>query len=122
MEMRKIIFICFFVFLSGCSGVQDCLTADTIRHIRDIHYAGSDYSLVIKTTGFNDKMRFLALYPANVTFDVCGNGNTDPYLEEYIDETAGNVSGLLIEQNKMTILYSADSNTQTLENMPIEVR
>ena len=124
MKIKQMIFLVFIVTnLVACSPETECFIADSIKLVRTIKIEGSNYFIYLRISGFHDKVAFYELYADKPTFDECGKSNTLAISEEPIDSSAGVVSKLVVDEQRLSIVYSKDSSQEVdLKDVPIEVK
>ena len=103
------LFLILIGLQTACS--KDCLVADTNEEIQDAKLNKNHLYLYIKTTGFNEKERFIQLFSAKPEFDACGTPSVEPVTERHIDASAGNVEKLIIQNAQIKVVYSKTKRT-----------
>jgi len=109
----------YISLLSACS--RDCFVADTYDEIRDSRLSSKHLYLYIRTTGFNEKESLFQLYSIQPVFDECGIPSVEPVAEEHVDTSAGNVDKLIIDKNRIILVYSKNTKT-SLNKVSLELR
>lgn len=83
-----------------------CGTADSVAIIDQATVAGRPLWLVLRVTGFHDKVEFVEVYAAAPVFDSCGHSPLAPVSVEPYDPSQGGVRSLSIQDGKATLVYT----------------
>ncbi|MDY6994566.1 MAG: hypothetical protein SVR94_18435, partial [Pseudomonadota bacterium] len=119
----KIIFLFISNLLLGCSIDNECFIADSITQIKTINIEGKKHFLYLRVAGMHEKEHFYELYEHIPEFDDCGQTTLMPLSEIHIDPTAGNINKLVVDNNKLSIIYSKnDTQIINFSNIYIEVK
>ena len=100
-----------FLTLYTCfHNTGNCVDMGKVKFIDTATVDGREYTLLMRQTGFQDKVQFLLLYPNDIVFDSCGNPVGDEIADETIDY--GPEKGPIIQwpekieiKNKQIIIY-----------------
>ena len=123
MKLKSLFFLLVLqLSLIACSDETDCGIADAISKVQSVTIKNKSYFLILRTSGFQDKVSFYELYENSPIFDVCGRANFNPVASVEI-EASENPSKLIIENQGLKIIYSKNKATNTdLSNIFVEVQ
>ncbi len=114
-----IVFISIFsilTFYSCTYNPDDCHDIGAEKFIDSATVGGKEYTLLMRQTGFQDKIYSLLLYPHNIVFDSCGNPVGDEIDYEHIDYGPENSPSIQwpekieIKDDKIIIHYTKDED------------
>lgn len=77
--------IIFFLFYTCVYTTEDCKDIGQVRFLDAATVNGKEYTLLVRQTGFQEKVQFLLLYPHNLVFDACGDPEGNEVSNEIID-------------------------------------
>lgn len=106
----------FLTFYTCFYNADNCIDIGQVKFLDTATVDGKEYTLLMRQTGFQDKVQFLLLYPNNIMFDSCGNPVGDEIAYETIDY--GPERGPIIQwpekfeikDKQITIHYTKDKN------------
>ncbi|MCP3931733.1 MAG: hypothetical protein GY705_21870 [Bacteroidetes bacterium] len=81
--------VSFLMFYTCAYNTDDCKDYGQVNFIDIATIDGKEHTLLMRQTGFQEKVQFLLLYPHNVVFDSCGKPMGDKIATEMIDYFAG---------------------------------
>jgi hypothetical protein len=89
----------------------DCFIADQITVLDNGRYRKQKVTLILRATGWHDKTRYIELYKAPVTFDICGKANQPFIAGDSIDEPERGpkkywVAGFTLKGDQIRIRYT----------------
>jgi len=123
MEIRNIIYIILLVLnISGCTPSEDdCLTIDQVTELQTLKLDNKEHYLFLRVSGWHDKIEFFVLYDEKPIFDKCMRANISPISDIPIYSENGTASKLLIKNKILSLEYTKDENSKSLENIVIEI-
>ena len=110
----KSLFVLLVLLMSliACSDETDCGISDAITKVQSLTIYNKSYFLILRTSGFQDKVSFYELYENSTIFDGCGRANVNPIASVEIKDSE-NLSKLIIENRGIQIIYSKNTTTIT---------
>ena len=94
----------------GCSVQDDCFVADSVHLVATVTDDVGSYSIVLRTSGLQEKENFYELYEGAPDFDDCGR-TTVPLLDVvHVDVSEGGISYLRIQGHKIHVIYGSDGS------------
>lgn len=117
------LFVVVYFGITGCSDNADCFVADTVVPVEEVSVDGQDRFLYLRSSGLNEKAHFYELYERAPAFDDCGKTNLSPISDIHVDNSQGTVAKVVIDNNKLSILYAREkAHNSNLANAPVVVR
>ncbi len=114
------LFLVLSTVMSSCTSSNDCFVADTIQVVSNVKKDGIDYFLVIRTTGFSDKVSFIELYSDKMPeFDSCGKTDSKILDQKYMDSGAGFLEKVKADNGKLEIVYTSDKKESLAPEMVV---
>lgn len=101
------------IIIPGCSSNTDCFTSDNIDQIKVFYENGKKHTLFLRVSGLQEKEAFFELYSGAPAFDNCGQPSTKPLSMVHVDSTQGAVSKVVVEEEKLVLVYNAFGSSQT---------
>ena len=124
--VRHLFFKMVFVFiaatlLSACSDTTpDCFISDQATLLDERKIKGDQYFLVLKITGWHDKVQSLELYNIKPEFDVCGISKTE-YIDEHSLQLENQfVSKVRVKDKKLQITYKPGKRYNHTKNLKLQ--
>ena len=121
----KLIIMFFFIVVNliACSSDNECFVADSVVQVKAIRVDEVDYFIYLRTSGFHEKEAFYELYKSEPIFNSWGKSNSSAISDIHIDSTEGVVSRLVIDNQKLIIVYSKNSSQEVnFKDVQIEVK
>lgn len=97
--------------ISGCRTSSDCFTSDSLEQLEIFNMDNNRYSLFLRISGFQEKEAFYELYKGIPVFDKCGRPDIYAVSTIHIDTSQGSVSKLIVDEEKLDLIYSADDRS-----------
>lgn len=116
-----------FLTLYTCfHNTDNSIDMGKVKFIDTATVDGKEYTLLMRQTGFQDKVQFLLLYPNDMVFDSCGEPIGKEIATEMIDYFAGTndivqwPDKIEIKNRQIIIHYTKDVNkSKPLVDVPI---
>lgn len=109
--------------VSGCAPEVDCFVADRIEVVDEVSIDGDTYTVVLRTSGMQDKQHFYELYPGVPEFDDCGVASVKAVSQTYVDVEKGSVSDLVIDDLELKPVYATPGDGPAASAaVPVKVR
>ncbi len=121
----KLLVLFFSLMLSviACSSENECFVADAVTQVKKINIKGGEYFIYLRIAGFNKKESFYELYGSEPKFDLCGKSDTLAISDTHIDSTEGIVEQLVVDDLKLTVVYTKNGTQDTdYKNIPIKIK
>jgi hypothetical protein len=100
---------------------QDCMVADVVTPIYETEASVKGFKLAIITTGMQDKVEVVSLFPKEVTFDDCGRPQPEAYHEVVVEDDKA-VEKINVENKKITLEYSDKHGTTNFSSVLAEFK
>jgi len=114
--MKALLLTASLLILLGCSPDQpDCYIADATKLLDTTKIDGVTYSLVLKVSGFSDKVNFLELYKGVPEYDACGRSTLEPIYSDVVDTLKSNV--VRIESDQIRFVEPSPKLPISFENL-----
>lgn len=124
MEIRYTFFILLLavINISGCTPSEDnCLTIDQVTQLKKIKIDNKEHYLFLRISGWHDKIELFNLYDQKPVFDKCMNANIPPISDISVYPENGTASKLLIENKILSLEYTKEKTSNSLENIAVEI-
>lgn len=109
MKLNSLFFLlALLTSLFACSDETDCGIADAITNVQSVIIHNKSYFIILRTSGFQDKISYYDLYERVPIFDICGRANVKPIASVEIEEPE-NLSKLIIKNQTLQIIYSKNN-------------
>ncbi len=121
--INRIAIFLIVLLIAACSNEQDCFVADRNEAVTTTSIGDKEYSIYLRTSGFQEKEFFYVLYPGVPEFDACGKSSVEELIITHINLDEGNPTKLVVSESEMIVEYIQDSSTATkLDSIAVETR
>ena len=109
------------MLLSACSdNTPDCFISDQATLLDERKIKGDQYFLVLRITGWHDKVESLELYNIKPEFGDCGKSKTK-YIDEHSLQLENQfVSKVRVKDTKLQITYKPGKKNHPTENLKLQ--
>ena len=109
------------ILLSACSDTTpDCFISDQVTLLDERKIKGDQYFLVLRITGWHDKVEFLELYDKKPEFDDCNQSKTEPIDAHDLALENQFVSKVRVKDKKLQITYKPGKRYNHTKNLKLQ--
>lgn len=98
---------------TACSNEEDCFVAARNEAVATTSIGDKEYSIYLRTSGFQEKEFFYVLYLGVPEFNVCGKSSTEELTITHINLDEGDPVKLIVGDSEIIVEYAQDSSTAT---------
>ncbi|WP_299817026.1 hypothetical protein [uncultured Roseibium sp.] len=104
-------------------GASPCFDQDVLKEYQNPEIALQNKMLMLRQSGFQDKIFILEIYPIDTTFDHCNRGSHEPLAQQVVNPQEGVLQSIILQGEDIKLIQKKNEPASELPitDVPIQI-